>query len=546
MERKLDIKTYGYLEDPDTIIQNILKARGIDDPDRFLNPPLLEIIDPLETPRIEEGVNILVNGLKNQMKFFLSVDSDTDGITSGTIMYKWLQHHMENLGYDQEIYYYVSQGKTHGLSDELLEELQKSAADILIVMDSLDSSLDRYQQAVEMGVEVLVVDHHDISKLIPYDSLITLVSSNRSTNPHLSGAGMVWKLCCLADVALNDRNYTLWNLTDLAAVGLVADMMDVGISNYENRAIINYGLKNLMSSAVTDIKGHYDFNTNCISFSIAPLINAACRYFQNDLAFEAFIEEDTDKRKSFIDELKDYKEKQDSDIKEIRSLISDQIKEQENQPFFFLEIDTPWGISGLLANQIMSKYQKPVFVVKQEDGIYKGSGRSNDVNLRELVHGLTSTSKGFGHPRAFGFFCDIEDRKNFENALSSELESLDTTIIEEIDCALDVDDLTSDLIYKVKSIDRISGMNFRPLRFMVEVKNVWPEVTRNGKHLVFKCDDNILYIKWKAADDIENLKDINEDTVFRFIGTVDSGPWGRKFYRKLIIDSYEILEEPNV
>lgn len=553
IDRQIDIKTFGYLEDEETIIQNILEARGIKNVIEFLNPSLDEIIESSQTPRIDEGVQIILNGLNNFKRFFLSVDSDTDGITSGTIMYKWLREYMTRAGYEdileenetlsEYLQYYVSQGKSHGLSDALLEKLEESKCEILIVMDSLDSNLERYQKAVDLGVRVLVIDHHDISEDIPYDDLITLVSSNRSSNPNLSGAGMVWKVCCLADEKLGNPGFTLRNFTDLAAVGLIADMMEMTSNDMENRAIVNYGLTHLSNETIKAIKGHWAFNSQCISYSIAPLINAACRYEQNDSAFEAFIMDDDLLREFHLSNLKNCKETQDKDIIKIRKDLDEQIKVQADKPYFFLEIDTPWGIAGLIANQISSTYQKPTFVVKKTPEGYQGSGRAKDINLREITHQIVPGAQAFGHPQAFGFFLDENMILDFDDAMCSALENMDFTVIEDVDCELDMETITPSLIWKVKEVDRITGTNFKPLVFMVETDGVWAEKTKNGKHMIFKCDSDFLFIKWKAAEEVEKLQEeLTPETKVRFIGTLDYGNWGpRAKYRKMILSDYEIL-----
>lgn len=552
IDRKLNVKTIGFLEDEETIVQNILAARGIKNPIEFLDPDISEVLDPRQTPRIEEGVKIILDGLSDYKKFFLSVDSDTDGVTSGTIMYKWLKYQMYKFGYEDfyeedelplALQYYVSQGKSHGLSDELLEKLESVQSDILIVMDSLDGDTQRYQKAVDLGVQVLVIDHHDISDEIPYDEVVTLVSSNRSTNPNLSGAGMVWKVCCLADEELGDPDYTLHNLTDLAAVGIIADMMEMTENDMENRAIVNYGLNHLQNETIKKIKGFYPFNSQCISYSIAPLINAACRYMENDSAFEAFIYDDFELMQMNLSNLKRCKETQDADITEIKKDLVQQIESQEQKPYFFLEIETPWGIAGLIANQISGSYQKPTFVVKKTPDGYQGSGRAKDINLRELTHEIVPSARAFGHPQAFGFFLDDSERQAFDEAMCEALNQTDFTVIEEVDCELDMDTITKDLINEVKTVDRITGTNFKPLTFMLETDGVWAEKTKNGKHLVFKCEDDFLFIKWKAAQEAEQLMEtLTPETKVRFIGTLDYGNWGPKQkFRKMILSDYEIL-----
>ena len=550
MEKKINVKTFGYLEDHSTIIDNILKARNIKDKEQFLNPELIEYYQLMEIegtykdiPYTRNAEKIILEALENHKHFFLSVDSDTDGITSGAIMYKWLAYRMkENFKYSEpKISYWVSQGKKHGLSDELFEALEKSAAEILIVMDSLDENTEMYQKIRDLGVKIVVLDHHDIRAEVDYDSVVTLVSSNRSDNPYLSGAGVVWKFCLGLDRLLDDEGFTL-GMTDLAAVGLIADMMVMTEEFMENRAIVSYGLQNLNSETLKLMKGIYEFNSNAIAFGIAPLINAACRYYQNDTAFEAFIEEDPKKIKKLIKVLKSCKERQVEDLATIKRRLFDEIQEQMDEPFFIFEIETEAEICGLLANQIMSAYQKPTFVYKKRDGLYKGSGRSYLLDLRSLTHECAPSVKGLGHPQAFGFICDPEYLDEFKVNMKEKLKHNNSTVIEEIDCELGVEDISDYLIDEVKGIDRITGQNFRPLRFLVETDGLQMRTMSQGKHLIFDDDNGFWFVKWNAGDDFEKLfEQVDDTTRIRFMGTLDRGFIGRKYNRRMIVDNYELL-----
>lgn len=542
----MNVLTTAYLENEQTIVENILRARGIDDFETFLNPKLVDWFLPFESiPNLKEAAEEVVNNIDNTGTFFLSVDSDTDGITSGTIMYRWLWHHYRQKQHffeDSPIKWYVSQGKSHGTSERLIEQIEEMKPDILIVMDSLDSNCENYQRIRDLGTKIIVLDHHDIRDGIPYDDVVTLVSSNRSDNKALSGAGVVWKFCLYLDYLMGENDYTLNNYTDLAAVGLIADMMDMSATSMENRAIVNYGLEHMQSMAIKKIIGSYKFNANSIVFSIAPLINAACRYFENNEAFRAFIEDADDKRRMSINCLKRCKKAQKSDIEYIKENIVDQIESQIDNPFFFLVINTEYGIAGLIANQLMAQYHKPTFVVVKRNNQYQGSGRSNGVDLRKISHDIVPSAKAYGHPQAFGFFLDQDYLKEFSEQLSEKLADVPVIASDVIDCEIDTDSITHELIDLVHEIDRITGQEFRPVKFMVETDGLELSVSNSGKHLKFLDSNGFLFVKWNAAEEINNLNDFDESKKVRLIGSLDKGFLDKSYNLRMVVDKYEVLD----
>ena len=406
----------------------------------------------------------MYSAIRDDERIFLSVDSDTDGITSGAIMYRWLKDKgVSNVGY------YVSQGKSHGTSEELIERVKDYGTTLLIIMDSLDSDLNNYLKLKTLVDDILVLDHHDIKPEIAYDNHVILVSSNRSENPNLSGAGVVWKFIKELDESYFDSDdYDQY--TDLAATGLVADMVDMSEDSLENRYIVYKGINQILNPALKKIKGFYPFESNTISYSVAPLINASCRYFLNDDAFKCFISDEKSEINALIAELKATKERQKQDIAYIIEGLDEQLEAQKDDLFYFLEIDTPYGLSGLIANKILNQYGKPAFVVKKEGDLYAGSGRSSIFDLRKITHHIIPEATANGHPQAFGFTVPIDKKEDFKTALTVALqdEGIDTNGELIIDCQCDPEDITYNLVKGVKELNRVCSQGYKPFLFLIQ------------------------------------------------------------------------------
>lgn len=515
------------------IIKTILDQRGVEDYESLVDPDIEDIIPCSEMKNIGKAAEIFISGIKHHKNFFINVDSDTDGVCSGTIMYRYLSEVATVPGW------YVSQGKSHGTSLGLMKKLREEHPDILIIVDSLDSYLDNYKEIKEMGIEIIVLDHHEISPSIMYDSVVTLVSSvNNYANNQLSGAGVTWKFCSYVDSLIGTCASD--KLMDLAATGIIADMMDMSIP--ENRSIVNLGLSEKVNPAIQKILGGYDLDSTSVAFSIAPLINAACRFNENDLAFKTFICDDSKQVGKYVSQLKKIKERQNELVQGLESLCQEQINEQKDHQCLFIVIDEEEGINGLLANKILSRYKKPVLVLNLDDGRYAGSARAALDDFRTMCED-TGLCEAHGHPNAFGIFFDEVAKDRLQWMLDQKLKDMDFEESFTADVLIDYWQVDDELVDEVKEIDRISGTGFPAIRFAIDSDSFTPTTMTKGKHLV--CDEagQFKFIKWNAG----NLLDEFEDYEFlgqpiRFIGTLDRGFFGRNYSRRLIVNEYAVRE----
>ena len=223
-------KKYNILNDcrqlfEDEVFDIIMQERGINNPEHFLNPTEDDLLPLDALKNIDKAYELVMNAIKGDQRIAVHFDTDTDGITSGAIMTRYLKEMTEN-----PVDTYINRGKQHGLANQDIGKFY--GYDLLIVVDSLDKDETQYKDLKETGVNVIVLDHHAIDEDIPYDDYCTLVSSQRNyENPQLSGAGVVWKFCKYIDEQ-NNTDYAD-DLVDLAGVGLIADMMDMRVM--ENR-----------------------------------------------------------------------------------------------------------------------------------------------------------------------------------------------------------------------------------------------------------------------------------------------------------------------
>ena len=516
------------------IIDTILENRGINDVEHFLNP-IAEDLLPLDSlMRIDDARQIVENGLDNNKNFGIHWDVDTDGVSSGTIMTRYLRN------YTDRVSSYINTGKAHGLIEQDLEQF--NGVDILIVVDSLDKDTSQYEELHNRGIQIIVLDHHAIDHNVDYDKFVTLVSSQRNyDNPSLSGAGVVWKFCkYLDEYFMNDYAD---EYVDLAACGILADVCDVSENNKENRYIVNEGLKNLKNPAIKKIIGSYEFNSKAILFSVAPLINACCRIGRNNIAMQLFLSDENKEVLALKKQLEECKEIQANELERILPSVYKDFDSQNGEVLYTF-IDTEYGIGGVIGNKCLEIYNKPMFILKDCKDKYCGSMRSIGYGDFMALCNSTELAVLHGHEEASGIEIKKDKFEEFISMVNQQLSNMKQTTSDEIDvdCKINIEDITRTLVDKVKKINKISGAGFKPITFkVVNIDEYGIGSFKQGKHLVITPTDNIQLIEWNTKVDYDELEDyalMNEP--IEVIGELDSGFFARKYMLKVIISDLKV------
>lgn len=531
-------KNYNILNDcrgmyEDEVFETILEQRGIKDIEHFLNPTEDDLL-PLDSMfSINEAYERVDKAIENGEQIAILFDTDTDGITSGAIMTRYLKHFTEN------ITTHIDEGKQHGLIGQDLSQFDN--ADLVIIVDSLDKDESQYRKLRNNGKDVIVLDHHAINQEIPYDDVCILVSSQgKYDNPQLSGAGVTWKFCKYLDEQY-DTDYAD-GLIDLAATGMCADMMDMSIM--ENRYIVSKGLEKIYNPAIKKIVGGFEFNSTAISFSIAPLINASNRVAKNEVAMQAFLEDDNKKVLACVKELKKCKELQNEEVAELMPAVLEQCESQKDKKMIVAYVDTPYGVSGLLGNKLLEKYQKPILVLKDAGDTYAGSMRAIGVDDFKEICNESGLARCDGHELAAGIAIKKDNMYAFISYIEETLPELTMDKPIDVDIQLDISDITRTLVENIKKIDRISGTGFKQVRVFIDGINEY-EIGQMSdyKHLVVKPNDFLQIIKWNFNGSFEDMEDhsmMNDE--LEIICNLDSGFLGRKFVLKAVCDEIEVCE----
>lgn len=263
-------------------LDNLLIARGLnkEDLNYFYNvPDDSALLNPKLLNNINDGYVLLLEHLKLNSRIALIVDSDVDGFTSSAIIYQYIT----KISPRTEIDYYLHSGKGHGLSD-LIEDILNSEHEYgLVILPDAGSNDDTYHIMLQkQGIECLILDHHIVesdTQIISNTVIINNQSSADYLNKDLSGAGVTWQFCRYVDSKIQ-TNYAN-DLIDLAALGIVSDMMSV--LSLENRYIIHTGFNNINNYFFKCLCSKQSYSMGgkvtpmTVAFYITPLINAMIR-----------------------------------------------------------------------------------------------------------------------------------------------------------------------------------------------------------------------------------------------------------------------------
>ena len=544
MEKKWTVKHDCRGMETSEIIDAILEDRGVEDAMALLYPNE-ECLIPFEKMKnIDRAAKIIQKNIENDGSFYIHFDTDTDGVSAGSIATRWLRNHTDRVDYG------INQGKEHGIANLDLEVLKD--IDVLWIVDSIETKMLPYERILkDWSGQIIITDHHLVSKSMQKQmevtGQITLVSSAVDyPNPALSGSATTWKLCAYCDwIELDDYSD---DLVDLASTGLVADMCDVGVESPENRYICYKGFCNQVNPALKKINGSYEFNSQAVSFGIAPLVNASNRMNENEKAVELFLSEESKEITKLVNELKSCKEYQNLEIADVMPELEAQAKSQMDKKVMFFFVETNAEVKGLIGNKLLEKYQRPVIVLSSKMDVDKETGEVTKCDLvgsaravgvksfKEYMDNTGMVSTG-GHENACGVWFDADVLEDFQNALEDALKDVEFIQETTVDIQIDQEQITDDLIRQLKMLNRISGQGWPSISVMVSgITDYEVGQMSGGKHLKLIADEGkLLYIKWNFSGDRDQF-----DGSVSAIGTLDSGFFGRTYYRQLIMNDFKV------
>ncbi len=483
------------------LLATVLVNRGIVDDEEirvFLNPTRSDFHDPYLMPDMEIAVERIIKAINNQEKVIIYGDYDVDGITSITVLKKFLK--ICGLEVDYYIPNRLSEG--YGLNKAAIDYIKEKEYTLIITVDCGISGIEEIEYANSLGIETIVTDHHEPMEVLPPAvAIVDLKRKDNDTYPFksLAGCGVVFKLTQALGMRLGIDEKEYLKYLDIVCVGTISDIVPLVD---ENRVIAKLGLKlvevtrNPGLKALLNASGYKVVNSNTISFGIAPRINACGRMGYEEEALKLFLTENLVQASEITERLNKY----NRDRQEIEKNIYDEAikmmeKEDSNAQSIVLGSNN-WhhGVIGIVSSKITEMYFKPSILIcfEGEDG--KGSGRS--IPGFDLHEALAETAKYLekygGHEMAVGLSLKKNNFNRFKEAFEKYVEEKDITGIVpiiEIDKQISLKDIDSNIVKQLDLLEPFGEANRRPIFVYKNLKIDSIRALSDGKHLKMTLKD---------------------------------------------------------
>lgn len=520
-----------YPKDP---IKEILKQRQVKDIENFLNPKYETLSPSHSIQGLKVGVERIRKALKNKEKIAIFADYDADGICGGAIVYRALKI----LG-DEPEYYVPERLEGYGLSQSAVEKLKHLGISLLITVDCGISNDTEIAHAKKLGIDTIVVDHHQCPEKLP--DAVAIIHPKVGHNvcfEDFSGGGVAY---LLARSLLRERGLEKW-LIDLAAISTVADVVPL---LGDNRTIVKYGLlvinktKNLGLKYLIQVAGlaQVEIGTYEIGFMIAPRINAAGRIAKPRESFELLVTDDKVRAKDLAEKLNDLNIRRQKmlDAAQEEAIKMVQSKKLDQRNLIILRGSWSEGIVGLISGKVTEYFHRPSIVLSEGKDILKGSARSIEgVNITDLIAAAKRHIKKFGgHTMAAGLSIEKDKFKDAEEALLRQSQKIDSKLLErvlKIDCLLDEKLLNIDFVDKLEKLKPFGVGNPKPTFALSGAEIISKRaIGRDKNHVRFEFKKGYKFFKGIFFDFAEENYNIQVGDVVDLAFSVKLDIWqGRK------------------
>ena len=576
-----------------SVVEQVLANRGILPVDvyHYINTTDEDILPPSLIMNMREGAQMLIKHVSQNDKVLIQIDSDCDGYTSAATLINYLNCLFPGF-VQNNVFYRIHTGKQHGIIADTIPEGVK----LVIAPDSSSNDYEVHAELAAKGIDVLVIDHHEADQISEHACIINNQLCDYPTKS-LSGVGMVYKFCSYIDELLNVDFAD--QFLDLVALGMVADMMD--LRDFETRHLITLGLnqirnpyfKGMIDKQEYQLKG--ELTPFGVAFYIAPYVNATIRMGTQDeklMLFESMLDyrgyelipstkrgckgQQETRVEQACRNCTNIKNRQtkarDAALETIERIIEE--KNLLDNKILAIKLDSfsaDKNLTGLIANQLMAKYQRPVLLLNKViedmsmyelDGTlietrevisWEGSGRGYDKskfdNLREFLKECEFVTYAEGHANALGVGIYDVFFENFINYSNQKLAEFDFTPCYKVDFIFSGADFKGSDIIELAELKSLWGQGVEEPLIAIENLNV-----HSGNVTLMSADksptlkitlpNGTSLIKFKSSK--EEFEKFNSQTgciTINVVGKCERNIWNGITTPQLIIEDYEIVGE---
>lgn len=481
----------------------LMNIRGLDDA-AHLREFLGEgepLSDPFLLKDMDKAAARITRAVDNMEKIAVYGDYDADGVTSTAMLYSYL----ETRGADVIFYIPQREGEGYGMNMGAVEYLKEQGVSLIVTVDNGISSVQEVARANELGIDVVVTDHHRPQEILP--DAVAVVDAYRpdDTSPykHFSGVGIAFKLLMALEDGAGDVEDLLEAYSDLAAIGTIGDIVPL---TGENRTLIRAGLERLSQSdrpgvqALLEnagIAGKALTSTN-VAFTLVPRINATGRMGAPERAVRLLISGYEEEAEVLSEEICADNEERRRVEAEIAEAAFADIEAKGYMKDRVVVVDGEnWhhGVIGIVASRVTERCGKPCMIISRGETEAKGSGRSIEgFSLFEAICACGDLLIKFGgHPMAAGITLKPENIEAFRKCINQyaaeHFPQMPTQTVT-LDCKLNPAALSVSMAQSLTQLEPFGNGNPQPVfgLFNMELSNVTP--VGGGGHLRLTLEKN--------------------------------------------------------
>ncbi len=429
------------------LISRVLSSRGLvqEDLDLLLNPKLQQLKDPFRILGMDQACDRLIQAFLNQEKICIYADFDLDG-TSGLAI---LKNGFEKIGFCDVAYYQprrLSEG--YGFHAEAVQELKNLGITLIITVDVGITSFKAFEKARELGVDVILTDHHLPAEKLP-DALVVVNPNQKDCTSglgYLCGAGVAFYLLralkrkFFEDVRLPKNEWDLKEVLEFFCIGTLTDMVPL---IEDNRVLVKHGLIALAQTQKAGLKALLEalnldgreLTSQDVAIRFSPKLNALSRMESEILPAQIYLETNYKKAQQMIETVLENNQTRQS-LQSDAETIAMKLLENWNEPDFVF-VNSEFfhrGIIGLIATKLSQVFNRPAFVGSQNsEGMIVGSSRTPQGSEISLVQALKSSeavlNRFGGHAAAAGFELHEKNQKQMIEFLKNYFYNLKSNLM---------------------------------------------------------------------------------------------------------------------
>ena len=480
----------------------------------FLIPELINLRDPYELRQMREAVDLLQETITSNRRIVILGDYDVDGITATALMLEFLNK-CGTLDLDFFIPNRIKHG--YGLTESSTDILLEMRPELVITVDNGITAAREVQRLNDVGINTIITDHHLADPGLLPSGIVVNPNHPECKYPFkkISGCGVALKLIMSLRKSLRDSGWwtaerpepNLRGILDLAALGTVADVMPLVD---ENRILTHHGLlvmnekPRLAIQVLQKLKNVKTITSRTLGFQFAPLLNAAGRLEDADVAVKFLLSNDQQEAEKIAKKLEATNiQRREKEGEMLETALALAEKQKHNPALILTSPEFHEGINGIVATRLVERYYKPVLILSEREEKLKGSGRSiPELHLKDALSECADLLERFGgHAAAAGCRLHHENLDAFRDRFFAFCKKNIPESIEpkmQLDGYLEFPKLTNMFVDQLERLQPFGEGNQEPL-FSIETPEL-PFTLLKEKHVKWKVNGNVEIIGWNRAE----------------------------------------------